>query len=74
MDGRSDGKSAGILEASPEGLVDGSSEGILDGASDGLSDRMSDGFWDGSRMVALMESRKVDGKLVQKVWVERIGW
>jgi hypothetical protein len=56
------------MEASPEGLVDRSSEGILDGASDGLSDRMSDGFWDGKgRMVALMESRKVDGKLVQKV-------
>ena len=65
----------GILGAAPEGIVDRSTEGILDGASDGLSDRMSDGFWDGKgRMVALMESRKVDGKLVQKVWVERIGW
>ena len=47
------------------GIVGGSSGWIMEGASDGWCE---DGFWDGKdRMVYLMESRKVDGKLVQKV-------
>jgi hypothetical protein len=38
---------------------------MSDGKSEG---RREDGFWDGEdRMVYLMESRKVDGKLLQKV-------